>query len=295
MSNTNNDKEFLKSHSTGFGGSSARMFYRAGKNGIDALTAKDKRRIAIALGQIEREGSLTTEAMQAGNDFERHWAKKYTRFENNKRIENEEIKARNFEIFAHADFADFADEQTVIELKYSQKSTKEVMTQYKAQLQWYYMLGVEKVQLLHGWGDVPFNPNNYKSAIFNIARDEKYISILKKGIKLIDDYCDTFQYEHTEKELNTLAIWDRELIQAVANKVQEAKRLDDEIKELKAKLYELMSEKEIDKIVNDDFTATLVKSGVTNTINWKKAFNDLNINEVDYTESKPRKGYVIIK
>ena len=103
-------KEIVKSRVGGFGGSDAKMFYKVGLNGLSALSDTDKRRIAVALGQAEFVETYTTDAMEAGNEFERWLAvNSYTvetGWENNFFLTSEIIKPNNFKIFAHADFYD---------------------------------------------------------------------------------------------------------------------------------------------------------------------------------------------
>ena len=277
-------KDFLKHHEKGFGGSDAKMFYKVGLKGLSSLSVTDKNRIAVAMGLQERKESYTTSAMQAGNDFEAFIAG-LNRQPNNVRIDGQ--KMHNFNIFAHADFY---QNDEVIEVKYSQKSTEEVADTYMSQLQWYYMLGAKKVLLLHGWGEVPFNPEKYETKGVVIPRDEKYIEVLRHGIKLIDEYCNDF----THKEMHTtqLAVWDRELVKAVADKFRLMKQLENEVDELRAELFSFMDAGGIDTIENDEFKITRVEGGVSTRTDYKKACTDAKIDLSNYKTESERSGYV---
>ena len=277
-------KDFLKQHESGFGGSDAKMFYKVGLKGLSSLSATDKTRIAVAMGLQERKESYTTSAMQAGNDFEAFIAG-LNRQPNNVRIDG--ARMHNFNIFAHADFY---QNNEVIEVKYSQKSTEEVADIYMSQLQWYYMLGAKKVTLLHGWGEVPFNPEKYETKAAIITRDEKYIEVLRHGIKLIDEYCNDF----THKEMHTeqLAVWDRELVKAVADKFKAIKQLENEVDELRAELFKFMDAGGIDAIENDEFKVVRVEGGASTKTDYRKACTDAKLDLSKYKTESERKGYV---
>ena len=100
-------QEIIDSRKGGFGGSDADMFARVGLNGLSVLTDTDKKRIAVALGQIEYVPIQPTEAMERGNDFEDFVAQfliKYQASGCKREAVIEKKLARNFRTFAHADF-----------------------------------------------------------------------------------------------------------------------------------------------------------------------------------------------
>ena len=112
--------EIIQSRLGGFGGSDAKMFLKVGRKGIESLSETDKKRIAVALGQIPYQETFTSKAMEAGNEFEAWIAKtvyKEPEWINNKRLESENIKPKNFKVFAHSDFVNA--EKVVIEAKYT--------------------------------------------------------------------------------------------------------------------------------------------------------------------------------
>src|SRR5690554_4165969 len=202
MTEQNSSKqEIIATRKGGFGGSDAKMFYKVGQKGIEALSDTDKRRIAVALGQVEYIETPTTEAMEAGNEFEKWLADNVFTIDkgwtNNYKLETPFNPERNFVTFAHADF--FAEmpyntpapEKIVLECKYTGSSLKQTVGDYMAQLQWYFLQGADVVGIVKGTQGQPFSEYEQKS----IHMDERYINTLIKGIKLIDDFCETFVYE----------------------------------------------------------------------------------------------------
>lgn len=181
----------------GFGGSDAAMFLRiAKKGGVEGLSNTDLYRIAVAMGIKPYAPVSPTEAMNNGHIFE----DSYARYLNaqGKPYEREvkliaECQPRHFAIFAHADFTFngkiYKTNDTFIfvhECKFIQDQSttvEEVAKNYQAQLQWYYLLGAEFVNLIRGYGD----PQHPKMEIFEVDEDEEIINQLKEGILLLDE------------------------------------------------------------------------------------------------------------
>lgn len=113
-------KKIEQSRVGGFGGSDAKMFYKIGLNGLSALSNTDKLRIRVAKGIDEYKPIMQTEAMQKGHDFEDWWADwfggAFRGFTREHRVEPDVKMARNFNVFAHADFYSIEDRRA-IELK----------------------------------------------------------------------------------------------------------------------------------------------------------------------------------
>src|SRR5690554_3881396 len=156
MKTTKNENE--RTRVGGLCGSDAAMFYRVGLKGIEALTDSDKRRIAVALGQVVFEPIPTNAAMEGGNSFEAYLAThRFPEMENNGLLEAD-FQPRNFRIFAHADFAQWVDDShfSVVEAKYTGASIVDTKQTYMPQLQWYYLLGADEVELAKGTRGLPF-------------------------------------------------------------------------------------------------------------------------------------------
>ena len=184
-------KEIIDSRKGGFGGSDADIFARVGLNGLSALTDTDKKRIAVALGQIEYVPIQPTKAMERGDDFEDFIAQfliKYQASGCKRGAVIEKKLARNFRTFAHADFY-FEEFNSVIETKCTSGTLEEVIERYMPQLQWYYLLGVYEVYLWKGDQKKEFDIETIEDV--EIERNEQMIQRLENGIKLIDDFAKT--------------------------------------------------------------------------------------------------------
>lgn len=290
---TEQKKEIIETRKGGFGGSDAKLFYKVGLKGLSALSDTDKRRIAVALGQAEFIEIPTTEAMEEGNKFERWLGEKisiYEDFESNFKIELKE-QPKNFKIFAHADFYSEKD-NAVVEAKLTTSNLEQTIIDYMPQLQWYYMLGVEKVWLAKGYQNAPFELYDEKL----IERDDKFIDILKNGIKLIDDLCDTFVYQEKE-EWTVLDLLPNEQAVAAAmkNYLSEIKRMEEEVEKQKAIMLELMLKNGVKSLKSDNYTLTVVPESVRTTFDKAKLLKEHpEINESDYLKSSFVKPYLKI-
>ena len=295
MKATDQKKEIIATRKGGFGGSDAKMFYKVGQKGIEALSDMDKRRIAVALGQIPYEDTFTTEAMEAGNEFEAWLAeneyKDRSIWENNHKISGDAFATRNFVVFAHADFYN-ADENIVIEAKYTSSDLEQTIADYQPQLQWYHMLGASHVYLTKGTQGDTFR----ESKLRKIEKDEYYISTITKGIHLIDDFCDTFIYEPKDEwGINDLLPYEQTAVIKMTSVLSEIKRMEQEAEELKSKLLETMLKHNVKSLKHDDYTLTVVPEGITSRFDKAKLLKDHpEIKESDYTTLSERKAYLKI-
>lgn len=181
-------QEIQQTRVGGLGGSDAAMVLRIVERGLAGLTATDMRRLCVMIGTAEQP-QFETPYTNAGHAFE-EYAENLLPFGCGT-YEREKYMTKalvdQFKTFAHADFA-FVDVSglNVIECKYVQKPTAKVIETYFAQLQWYYMLGAQKVFLYHGTGAVdPFCVE--EAQIVPVDRDEKTVEMLLQGIKILND------------------------------------------------------------------------------------------------------------
>lgn len=182
--------EITSSRVGGFGGSDAKLFLTIARKGLDNLCQTDLKRIAIMMGLKEPDQHFDNKYTKAGHLFEEAMEPLLTTI--NEKIEREakleatpEFFANNFKLFAHADFYE-PDIKKVHELKYVQKETAEVLVEYQAQLQWYYMLGCQQVSLVHGRGEVsPFTVASVNT--FEIKKNDDIVKELMKGVVILDD------------------------------------------------------------------------------------------------------------
>jgi len=287
-------REIVETRKGGFGGSDARMFYKVGLKGLSALSDTDKRRIAVALGQAEYIEIPATEAMEAGNEFEMWLRSKYSEengWESNYKLESNFIKPRNFKIFAHADFYDIEND-IVVEAKYTASDLKTTISDYMPQLQWYYLLGVDKVYLVKGYQGGPFELYDEKF----IERDDKFIEILRNGISLIDDLCDEFVY-HEKDEWTTFDLMPHEQAAAevMFNYLSQIKKMEEEVEKQKAIMLDLMLKNGVKSLKSDGYTLTVVPESVRSTFDKAKLLKEHpEINESDYLKTSTVKPYLKI-
>lgn len=181
-------QEIANTRKGGLGGSDAALVLRIAERGLAGLTATDIRRLCVMIGTAEQV-QFETPHTNAGHAFE-EYAENVLPFGGGT-YEREKYMTKpladQFKTFAHADFA-FVDVSglNVIECKYVQKPTAKVIETYFAQLQWYYMLGAQKVVLYHGTGAVdPFCVE--EAQLVPVERDEKTVEMLLQGIKILND------------------------------------------------------------------------------------------------------------
>jgi hypothetical protein len=181
-------QEIANTRKGGLGGSDAALVLRIAERGLAGLTATDMRRLCVMIGTAEQP-QFETPYTNAGHAFE-EYAENVLPFGGGTYEREKYITkplADQFKTFAHADFA-FVDVSglNVVECKYVQKPTEKVIEQYFAQLQWYYMLGAQKVVLYHGTGAVdPFCVE--EAQLVPVERDDKTVEMLLQGIKILND------------------------------------------------------------------------------------------------------------
>lgn len=272
-----NNEELRRSHANGFGGSDAKMFAKIGTKGIESLSTTEKKRILVALGKMEAEdfgGNVYTEA---GHLFEDYCAENtpLSKCEREKYIECKD-DVKHFKVFAHADFYDNATGE-VFECKFSQDGTDKVFCDYYAQLQWYYMLGVCGVVLVHGRGKVlPFEVEELDSR--NVGRDHAMVSSIEYGIRILDNAIEQGMfdsYEATEITVEEMqgdpaAVACRRLGLAIAQ-LKEYERIADECK---ATLLAWMEAHGVLNIKGEGFTVSYVSPTTRKNFDAKKAQAD---------------------
>jgi uncharacterized protein YdeI (YjbR/CyaY-like superfamily) len=292
---TEQKREIVETRKCGFGGSDAKMFYKVGLKGLSALSDTDKRRIAVALGQAEYIEIPATEAMEAGNKFEKWLGENVYNnkviWKSNYKLENDWIRPRNFKIFAHADFY-CGITNTVVEAKYTSSSLKETVNDYMPQLQLYYILMNGSVFLIKGNQNEQFE--NYDKQF--IERDERYIEILKHGIGLIDDFCDTFVYQEKD-EWTTFDLMPHEQAAAdvMFNYLSQIKKMEEEVEKQKAIMLDLMLKNGVKSLKSDGYTLTVVPESIRSTFDKAKLLKEHpEINESDYLKTSVVKPYLKI-
>lgn len=243
----------------GFGGSDAALFLRiAKKGGVEGLSNTDLYRIAVAMGIKPYAPVPVTEAMQNGHIFEDSYARYLDAqgkpFQREVKLVAKK-QPKNFKIFAHADFTFdgkvYKTNDTFIfvhECKFiadESKTTDDVAKTYEAQLQWYYLMGAEHVDLIRGYGD----PNHPKMEIFEVDEDENIIDNLKLGIRILDgaisdgwvpEIEEEFACAMSEKMQNIIADYERLKFEKSA--------IEEKLEELQKQIVEYMTIGNVAKI-----------------------------------------------
>ena len=286
----------------GFGGSDAAMFLRIAKKGsVEGLSNTDLYRIAVAMGIKPYVPVPVTEAMQNGHIFEDSYARilKDSRLTDYQREVKliAECQPENFHIFAHADFllnGKTALKKFVIvhECKFiadEEKTADDVAETYKAQLQWYYMLGVEYVDLIRGYG----NPEYPSTQNLIIDIDEEIIDQLKLGIRLLDEaisdgWAPEIEEEYaaamSEKMQNIIADYERLKFEKSA--------IDDKLEELQKQIVEYMTIGNVAKINGTLGTISRTADSVVESFDSKKFEKENPDVYKQYIKKSTRKGSI---
>lgn len=166
----------------GFGGSDAAMLARlASGNPISKTTWQ---RLMVACGYLEPQPFIGNEATNAGHMFEEYIGTMLPAAEREYLLE--QPLSNVFRTFAHADFWIEAT-RTVLECKFSQHVPDKVLQTYRWQLQWYYLLGAERVVLVYGTGDKqPFKVDDVK--MIDVAPDGMMHAALLRGLRAAEEW-----------------------------------------------------------------------------------------------------------
>ena len=254
----NHQQEIQSTRVGGFGGSDAAMFLRiAKKGGVEELSNTDRYRIAVAMGIKPYVPVSPTEAMNNGHIFEDSYARMLK--DSIWAVDREvklvaECQPANFRIFAHADFVINGKSAVkkfliVHECKFIQdeeKTVDVVAETYKAQLQWYYMLGVvEYVDLIRGYGD----PEYPSTQSLIIDKDESIIDSLKLGIRLLDEaISDGWVPEIEEEYASAMSEKMQNIIHDYERLKFQKSAIDQKLEELQKQIVEYMTIGNVAKI-----------------------------------------------
>ena len=283
----------------GFGGSDAAMFLRiAKKGGVEGLSNTDLYRIAVAMGIKPYVPVPVTEAMNNGHIFEDSYERMLkdsgVNFDREVKLVAE-CQPKNFKIFAHADF--LINGKTCIkkfvivhECKFIQdeeKTADDVAETYKAQLQWYYMLGVEYVDLIRGYG----NPEFPSTQDIIIDKDEDIIDSLKEGIRLLDDAIESGWVPEIEEEYAAAMSEKMQNIIADYERLKfEKNAIDEKLDELQKQIVEYMTIGNVAKINGTLGTISRTADSVVESFDSKKFEKENPDVYKQYIKKNTRKG-----
>ena len=297
-------QEIETSRVGGFGGSDAALFLRiAKKGGVEDLSNTDLYRIAVAMGIKPYVPVSPTEAMQNGHIFE----DSYERMLKDSGVNfDREVKLiakkqpKNFKIFAHADFIINGKTYNkpvkkfviVHECKFiadESKTADDVAETYKAQLQWYYMLGAEYVDLIRGYGD----PTHPSTQDLIIDEDESIVEQLLQGIQILDEAIESGWVPEIEEEYAAAMSEKMQNIIADYERLKfEKNAIDEKLDELQKQIIEYMSIGNVAKINGTLGTISRTADSVVESFDstkFKKENADL-YNQ--YLKKSTRKGSI---
>lgn len=240
-------EEIKTSRVGGLGGSDAAMVLKIGRNGLQSLCNKDVKRLRVMLGLDKPCNFGGNAATEAGHAFEDFIAERLKMiyplgFEREAKMIGEDFGS--FKTFAHADY--LVTEDHVIECKFVQDTTQNVLAKYYAQLQWYYYLGADCVTLCHGVGGVePFNVADY--TFLDVPRDESAVEAIRNGLRLILEYCQNEQAGSAPVEVDMQAK-QRKLVRKYFTRKRKVDAMTAEMEQIKAELQAEMEAGNIAKV-----------------------------------------------
>lgn len=243
-------EEIKTSRVGGLGGSDAEMVMKIGRNGLQALCRTDVKRLRVMLGLDEPcnfGGNAATDAGHAFEDYiDEHLKMIFPlRYIREAKMIGEDYG--KFKTFAHADF--LTSSKKVVECKFVQDTTNNVLAKYYAQLQWYYYLGADCVTLCHGVGYVePFEVVHH--TFLDVPRDDQAIEVIRNGLRLIDEYCSNEQEVSAPSGVEMQAK-QRLLVRKYMTRKRKVDMLTAEMDAIKTELQAEMEKNNIAKISGD--------------------------------------------
>lgn len=287
------EKEIAASRVGFFGGSDAALVYKVFEKGVENLCNTDMKRLKVCFGCVEQIDWGSNEFTKRGHDFEDHVATQLPyivpgAIEREKVLHGQQYK--HFAVQAHADYA--TETGDVFECKCVQKkSTESVLNSYYAQLQWYYMLGAERVFLIHGTDEATI------AAIVPVERNDGYIECLKQGLAMIDEAQDVIC-----AAVPTISILAENCTNEIQGLLKDYAELDAQQKELQKKMLKIktkvcayMDLNGVRSIEGGEVSVQNVRGSVVKTLDTKKVLARYpDIANGDFYEYKERAASVVM-
>ena len=294
-------EEIKTSRIGGLGGSDAAMVLKIGRNGLQSLCNTDVKRLRVMLGLDEPCNFGGNAATEAGHAFEDYIAERLKMIYPQGYIREAKMIGEDFcafKTFAHADF--LTASKKVIECKFVQDTTQNVLAKYYAQLQWYYSLGADCVTLCHGVGKVePFGVVDY--TFLDVPRDDSAVEAIRNGLRLILEYCQNEQAGSAPVEVDMQAK-QRKLVRKYLTRKRKVDAMTAEMEQIKAELQAEMEAGNIAKVsgaLDSQNTAFVIfrKGSTRRTLDTTKAlarYPELN-EQVDLWETTTAKSSLTIQ
>lgn len=295
MKKENHSEEIRATRVGGFGGSDAAMVLEIAERISTGrqLTTTQKHRL-LQLKGLETRPEFDSPEIQAGRAFEDVVAKElekagWDRETFMQPLPNTTMAVRkNFRVFAHADFYN-PKTNTVTECKWSRKYSHDGLEkQYAAQLQWYYMLGVDAVCLCSDTAD------GRKTT--DVARDDKMVELLKMSLEAIDEAFQNIDLTIREKSCDELPPMVARLIAEIEAITKTMAQEEETLKERKAELLRYMEGNDLTKVWSD--TASVSYTAPSSSIGFdaKKFEKDhADLFAAYRTKITKKAGYLTVK
>lgn len=262
-----NEKELLSSHAEGFGGSDAAMVLAIAEKikTNQPLTTTQKHRLRVIKGMELPQPNFDSEATKAGHDFEDrvgaeilcseiHW-------EREAKLESE-IAFNNFKVFAHADFYN-REQNAVKECKWTRKHNADgLRKEYAAQLQWYYLCGVESVSLCFDTAD--------ESGVIDIQKNPHLIADLGAALVEIDRNWDKLDLNITELSGGDVPAKAVMLVEVLKDLNAKKSVIEAQIEGTRKALLEMMNNANHTKYSGEGWNVSAVAAGITKKFDSKK-------------------------
>lgn len=295
MKNYNHNEEIKATRVGGFGGSDAAMVLAMAERiraGLPLTTAQKHR--LLQLKGLEQRPDFDSPEIQAGRAFEDDVARNLVpagwdreTFLTPKTNSSQAVR-QHFRVFAHADFWN-PETNTVTECKWSRKYSHDGLEkQYKAQMQWYYMLGADAVCLCSDTAD------GRKTT--DVARDPATVELLVAALETIDEAFQVLDLTITEKSCNELPPTVAALLKDIETMTKLIAQNEEMLKVKKAELLAYMDGNGINRVWSD--TASITYTAPSSSIGFdakkfEKDFADLFA--AYRTKITKKAGYLTVK
>lgn len=286
------EKELMRSHAAGFGGSDAAMVLAIAEKirTNQPLTTTQKHRLRVIKGLELPQPSFDSEATRAGHDFEDRVGAEILcsgmNWERETRLEAE-IVYENFTVFAHADFYN-REQNAVKECKWSRKFNADgLRKEHAAQLQWYYLCGAKSVSLCYDTAD--------GQGVVDIPVDNNFVTDLMNALDVIDVHWNAIDMNITELSGGDIPNDAIRYINGIRDLDAEIKILEVRRDQLREKLAERMKAGNHTKYYGEFGSVTLTPATITKRFDSKKFEKDNPEIYASYMTESKRKETLTIK
>lgn len=296
----------------GLGSSDAKMVAQVGRSGIVHEAAKF--RLAQMLG-IEDLKRFSVSATRKGNRIEDEvfaaLKKTFPQSTSNPFYISDELTSiYGFGVFNHIDYEIVKDGRLIwVEHKTTVTSYNDLLSDYKDQLAWHWMLLNEKAKKLELFPDLKlshyfanddefeeFDGNKLTVNYFDVKMLYPIIDEIKNGLKIIANFLPTFEYE--KKEEVYLEMLPAEIQQKTVEVYEILKSIDEankKVDEFKEQMLNLMEKANVKSIKNDYFAITRVAESATVSFDSKKFKLENPELAKKYEKTVNKKSYITIK